>query len=63
MPYNFEYLYFSVLHFNKIPLYGTFILTIGPAIFCAIFVRFVIVPWQRKKITSKLFLDFRFLSV
>lgn len=40
----------ELLHFNKIPLYGTFILTFGSAIIVALVVRFVVVPWQRKKI-------------
>nr|QNU09886.1 Inorganic phosphate transporter 1-like protein [Tridacna squamosa] len=41
----------ELLHFNKIPLYGTFILTFGPAIIGAILVRLLIVPWQRETIT------------
>ena len=45
----------SVLHFNKIPLYGTFILTIVPAIIAVFIVRYIVVPWQRKKITGKHF--------
>lgn len=43
----------ELLHFNEIPLYGTFILTVKPAIIAAIIVRFVVVPWQRRKITEK----------
>ncbi|XP_045180200.2 sodium-dependent phosphate transporter 1-like isoform X1 [Mercenaria mercenaria] len=52
---NFFSVFFKgseLLHFNKIPLYGTFILTFGPAILLAIFIKFVIVPWQRNKIES-----------
>jgi len=47
------YMCISVLHFHKIPLYGTFILTFGSAIITAVIVKFVVVPWQRKKIQSK----------
>ncbi|KAH3709863.1 sodium-dependent phosphate transporter 1-like isoform X2 [Dreissena polymorpha] len=42
----------QLLHFDKIPLYGTFILTFGSAIIVAIVVRFLVVPWQRKKINN-----------
>ncbi|KAK3088437.1 hypothetical protein FSP39_019177 [Pinctada imbricata] len=40
----------SLLHFDKIPLYGVFILTFGLATVVAIVVRFGIVPWYRKSI-------------
>lgn len=40
----------QLLHFHKIPLYGVFILTFGPALIIAVFVRIFIVPRQRKKI-------------
>lgn len=43
----------ELLHFDKIPLYGTFILTIGPSIIIAILVRIFIVPRQRTKILKK----------
>lgn len=43
----------ELLHFNKIPLYGTFILTVVPAIIAVFLVRFIVVPWQRKKITEQ----------
>ena len=46
-------LYITVLHFNKIPLYGTMILTFVPAIFVAIGVHFFIVPRQRRNIQGK----------
>ncbi|KAL4218464.1 hypothetical protein ACF0H5_023198 [Mactra antiquata] len=42
----------ALLHFDKIPLYGTFILSFGLAIIAALVVRFIVVPWQRKKITE-----------
>ncbi|XP_076438105.1 sodium-dependent phosphate transporter 1-B-like isoform X2 [Babylonia areolata] len=44
----------TLLHFNKIPLYGVFILSIGLGIVVAIFVRVLVVPWQRKKIEAQL---------
>ncbi|KAL3889306.1 hypothetical protein ACJMK2_001650 [Sinanodonta woodiana] len=40
----------ELLHFNKIPLYGTFILTFGPAIIAAFIVRIFVVPYQRRQI-------------
>ncbi|KAK3578014.1 hypothetical protein CHS0354_036568 [Potamilus streckersoni] len=40
----------ELLHFNKIPLYGTFILTFGPAIIAAFIVRILVVPYQRRQI-------------
>lgn len=40
----------SVLKFNRIPLYGVFILTFGGALVFALLVRFLFVPWLRKKI-------------
>lgn len=43
----------ELLHFDKIPLYGTFILTIGPSIIIAILVRIFIVPRQRTKILKR----------
>lgn len=39
-----------LLHFDKIPLYGVFILTFGSAIVVAIVVRFIITPYYRRKI-------------
>jgi len=42
----------ELLHFNKIPLYGTFILAFGPAIICALIVQFIVVPWLRRKIKA-----------
>ncbi|XP_052763103.1 sodium-dependent phosphate transporter 2-like [Mya arenaria] len=42
----------QLLHFDKIPLYGTFIITFGAAAIVAMVVRFIIVPWQRQKITN-----------
>ena len=47
-------LYFLlVLGFNKIPLYGVFILTFGGALVFALIVRLVFVPWLKKKITQE----------
>lgn len=43
----------TVLHFDKIPLYGVFIITFGSAIIVGLVVRLAFVPWYRKKIQSK----------
>nr|XP_022325222.1 sodium-dependent phosphate transporter 1-A-like isoform X2 [Crassostrea virginica] len=40
----------SLLHFDKIPLYGVFIITFGSAIIIGLVVRLAFVPWYRKKI-------------
>lgn len=40
----------QLLHFHKIPLYGTVILTIGPALIIAVLVKIFVVPRQRTKI-------------
>ncbi|XP_022325181.2 sodium-dependent phosphate transporter 2-like [Crassostrea virginica] len=40
----------SLLHFDKIPLYGVFIITFGSAIIIGLIVRLAFVPWYRKKI-------------
>ena len=42
-----------VLGFNKIPLYGVLILTFGGALIFALLVRFVAVPWLRKRICQE----------
>lgn len=42
-----------MLHFDRIPLYGVFIITFGAAIIVGIVVRIAFVPWYRKKIQSK----------
>ncbi|WAR17589.1 S20AA-like protein [Mya arenaria] len=52
----------KVLHFDKIPLYGTFIITFGAAAIVAMVVRFIIVPWQRQKITNPISLEPKFSS-
>ncbi|OWF49190.1 sodium-dependent phosphate transporter 1-B-like [Mizuhopecten yessoensis] len=43
----------NLLHFNKIPLYGVFIITCGLSILVAIGVSFFVVPWYRRKITDE----------
>ncbi|XP_060572629.1 sodium-dependent phosphate transporter 1-A-like [Ruditapes philippinarum] len=43
----------ELLHFNKIPLYGTLILTFVPPIIIAILVKIFLVPRQRKKIQDR----------
>ncbi|KAL8619404.1 hypothetical protein ACOMHN_057046 [Nucella lapillus] len=40
----------TLLHFDKIPLYGVFILSLGLGLLVTIIVRVFVVPWQRKKI-------------
>ena len=42
--------HFLVLKFDKIPLYGVFILTFGGALVFALVVRLIFVPWLKKKI-------------
>ncbi|XP_055955214.1 sodium-dependent phosphate transporter 1 [Patella vulgata] len=44
----------QLLHFHKIPLYGVMILSFGLGILICILVRFVVVPWQRKRILADL---------
>ncbi|XP_045182254.2 sodium-dependent phosphate transporter 1-like isoform X1 [Mercenaria mercenaria] len=43
----------ELLHFNKIPLYGTLILTFGPALIVALLVKIFLVPRQRTKIQKQ----------
>ncbi|KAL3889307.1 hypothetical protein ACJMK2_001651 [Sinanodonta woodiana] len=47
----------ELLYFHKIPLYGVFILTFGPAIIVAILVRLILVPYQRRTIEAQLLKD------
>ncbi|XP_033727623.1 sodium-dependent phosphate transporter 1-like [Pecten maximus] len=47
----------TLLHFDKIPLYGVFIITFGISALVGIVVRIFIVPWYRKKITKECNLD------
>lgn len=44
----------ELLHFDKIPLYGVFILTFGLALVVALVVRFFVIPWHRRTITEKI---------
>lgn len=44
----------ALLHFDRIPLYGVFIITFGAAIIVGIVVRIAFVPWYRKKIQKYL---------
>ncbi|KAL4217600.1 hypothetical protein ACF0H5_022342 [Mactra antiquata] len=44
----------ELLHFHKIPLYGTMIITFGGAFIVAILVKIILVPRQRRKIEGKL---------
>ncbi|XP_069106837.1 sodium-dependent phosphate transporter 1-A-like [Argopecten irradians] len=43
----------TLLHFDKIPLYGVFIITFGLSIIVAVAIRIFLVPWYRKKITEE----------
>ncbi|BFZ21425.1 hypothetical protein BsWGS_24464 [Bradybaena similaris] len=43
----------ELLQFNKIPLYGTFILSFGLALLTALGIRVLVVPWMRKKIEER----------
>ncbi|XP_062568923.1 sodium-dependent phosphate transporter 1-like [Saccostrea cucullata] len=40
----------ALLKFDKIPLYGVFIITFGSAVIVAVVIRLAFVPWYRKKI-------------
>ena len=44
---------FAVLGLNRVPLWGTAIISFGSGIVCAIIVRLFVVPWQRKRIRSE----------
>lgn len=44
----------ELMHFDKIPLYGIFIISIGLGLLSAIIVRFFVVPWQKKKIENEI---------
>ncbi|PVD32107.1 hypothetical protein C0Q70_07535 [Pomacea canaliculata] len=43
----------TLLQFDKIPIYGVVILSVGISIITGVIVRVFVVPWQRKKITGK----------
>ncbi|XP_025092446.1 sodium-dependent phosphate transporter 1-like [Pomacea canaliculata] len=49
----------TLLQFDKIPIYGVVILSVGISIITGVIVRVFVVPWQRKKITAKLEEDAR----
>ena len=44
----------AVLGFDRIPLWGVFILSFGGGILTALGIRFLFVSWQRKTIKSEL---------
>ena len=50
IPIHYDNGSFLVLGFDKIPLYGVFVLTFGGALVFALIVRLVFVPWLKKKI-------------
>jgi len=39
-----------VLGFDKIPLWGTFIISFGCGAISAVIIRMFVVPWQRRRI-------------
>lgn len=43
----------ELLGFNRIPLWGVLVLSFGAGVFTAFIIRFIAVPWQRKRIKSK----------
>ncbi|XP_021356164.1 sodium-dependent phosphate transporter 1-B-like isoform X2 [Mizuhopecten yessoensis] len=43
----------NLLQFDKIPLYGVFVITCGLSLLVAIGVRVFVVPWSRRKITDE----------
>ncbi|KAK2186611.1 hypothetical protein NP493_194g00021 [Ridgeia piscesae] len=43
----------AMLGLNRVPLWGTAIISFGSGIVCAIIVRLFVVPWQRKRIRSE----------
>ncbi|KAK2165770.1 hypothetical protein LSH36_45g02005 [Paralvinella palmiformis] len=45
----------EMLYFDRIPLWGTFIISFGSGIICAIIVRLVVVPWQRRRIRDSVY--------
>ena len=50
---------FSVLGFDRIPLYGVLILSVGGGILSAIIVLFVVSPYLKKKILREVYGDER----
>jgi sodium-dependent phosphate transporter len=42
----------EMLGFDRIPLWGVFVLAFGAGTICALLIRILLVPWQRKKIIS-----------
>lgn len=48
----YGYFCVAVLGFDRIPLWGTFIISFGSGIIAAIIIRLFIVPWQRNRIKS-----------
>jgi len=53
----YYYLAVAVLGFDKIPLWGTFIISFGCGAISAIVIRMFVVPWQRRRIKGKVKLD------
>ncbi|CAH1774420.1 unnamed protein product [Owenia fusiformis] len=43
----------NLLGFDRIPLWGVFILSFGMGIICCLLVRFLMVPWMRRKIQKE----------
>lgn len=43
----------EMFYFDRIPLWGVFLLSFGIGIICATAIRFMMVPWQRRKIIEE----------
>ena len=53
--FGFFCLFFLVLHFNKIPIYGVLMLSIGGGILAALLVQFLVSPYLKKKILREVY--------
>ena len=53
----FFFFFVLVLHFDKIPLYGVLILSIGGGILVAVLVHFIVSPYLKKKILREVYGD------
>ena len=58
---NYTYL-FSVLYFDRIPLYGVFILVVGLSVVVGVLVRIFLVPWFRNRVHGKVLICYQFFK-
>lgn len=49
-----HYIFVAVFHFDKIPLWGALLASIGIGLLVSILVQFLLVPYQRKAILKSL---------